>query len=98
MTRTKFDAAVVALRDALKAAIDDPTFDRNDLSEVWRHYQGLQTITERVPGAPQSVYNIPTEGPLNFDAIGSEFYGNVAAGPVDNISISTSGQDVITFS
>ncbi len=45
MTRPTFDAAVVALRDALKAAIDDPTFDRNDLSEVWRHYQGLQTIT-----------------------------------------------------
>ena len=51
MTRPTFDAAVVALRDALKAAIDDPTFDRNDLSEVWRHYQGLQTITERIPGA-----------------------------------------------
>ena len=98
MTRPTFDAAVVALRDALKAAIDDPTFDRNDLSEVWRHYQGLQTITERIPGGAQSVFNTSNTGALDFGALGSEFYGNVAAGPVDKISISTAGQDVISFS
>ena len=47
--RNEFDNAVDALRSALKAAIDDPTFDRNNLSEVWRHYQALQTITESIP-------------------------------------------------
>tara|TARA_B100000287_G_scaffold43829_1_gene39444 strand:+ start:5764 stop:6126 length:363 start_codon:yes stop_codon:yes gene_type:complete len=46
---SKFDRAVDALKDALHEAIDTKDFDRGTLSEVWRHYQGLQTISEGLP-------------------------------------------------
>ena len=46
---TKFDKAVDAVKEAFKAAVDTKDFDRSTLSEVWRHYQGLQTISEGLP-------------------------------------------------
>ena len=88
--RNEFDNAVYALRGALKAAIDDPTFDRNSLQEMWRHYQGVQTIAEGIPDASESA--------LNFDSSSlypEEFTVNAA----QNVEINTGfGQDVITFS
>ena len=45
----KFDTAVDAVKEAFKAAVDTKDFDRSTLSEVWRHYQGLQTIAEGLP-------------------------------------------------
>ena len=45
----KFDKAVDAVKEAFKAAVDTKDFDRSTLSEVWRHYQGLQTIAEGLP-------------------------------------------------
>jgi len=46
---TKFDKALDAVKEAFKEAVDTKDFDRSTLSEVWRHYQGLQTITEGLP-------------------------------------------------
>ncbi len=46
---SKFDTAVEAVKEAFKEAVDTKDFDRSTLSEVWRHYQGLQTITEGLP-------------------------------------------------
>ena len=46
---TKFDKAVDAVKEALHAAIDTKDFNRSTLSELWRHYQGLQTISEGLP-------------------------------------------------
>ena len=89
--RNEFDNAVYALRGALKAAIDDPTFNRNSLQEMWRHYQGVQTIAEGIPDASESAYNFDSSS-LYPD----EFPVNAAQG---NIEINTGfGQDVITFS
>ena len=45
----KFDKAVDAVKEAFKSAVDTKDFDRSTLSEVWRHYQGLQTIQEGLP-------------------------------------------------
>ena len=44
--KAELKAATEALKKALHSAIDDPQFNRNHLSELWRHYNGLQTITE----------------------------------------------------
>ena len=92
--RNEFDNAVNALRSALKAAIDDPTFDRNNLSEVWRHYQGLQTITERILGGATSAFTqdlgLSTSDYINFD-----LSDTVAA--AGNVEINTPGQDMISF-
>ena len=44
--KAELQAATEALKKALHSAIDDPQFNRNHLSELWRHYNGLQTITE----------------------------------------------------
>ena len=49
---TKFDKAVDAVKEAFKAAVDTKDFDRSTLSEVWRHYQGLETIAEGLPKRP----------------------------------------------
>ena len=90
--RNEFDNAVYALRGALKAAIDDPTFDRNSLQEMWRHYQGVQTIAEGISDASQSAYDFDNTSlyPVEFTGV------NAAQG---NVEINTGfGQDVITFS
>ena len=47
--KTELNAAVEALKTALHQAIDDPKFNRNHLSELWRHYNGVQTIAEDCP-------------------------------------------------
>ena len=54
----KFDAAVDAVREAFKEAVDAKDFDRSTLSEVWRHYQGLQTIAE---GLPKHTHTVPED-------------------------------------
>jgi len=56
----KFDKAVDAVKEAFKAAVDVKDFDRSTLSEVWRHYQGLQTIAE---GLPEHKHERPDLGP-----------------------------------
>jgi len=45
--KAELAAATEALKKALHSAIDDPNFNRSHLSELWRHYNGLQTITEQ---------------------------------------------------
>tara|TARA_B100000427_G_scaffold77238_1_gene63027 strand:+ start:748 stop:1086 length:339 start_codon:yes stop_codon:yes gene_type:complete len=54
----KFDAAVDAVKEAFKEAVDAKDFDRSTLSEVWRHYQGLQTIAE---GLPKHTHTVPED-------------------------------------
>tara|TARA_B100000427_G_C15067632_1_gene402736 strand:- start:8 stop:343 length:336 start_codon:yes stop_codon:yes gene_type:complete len=46
---SKFETAVDGVKEAFKQAVDTKDFDRSTLSEVWRHYQGLQTILEGLP-------------------------------------------------
>ena len=96
---SKFETALDAVKEALHAAIDTKDFDRNALSELWRHYQGLQTIArdnakghDEVPAIsfdmanPWSLY----AGDADGGGIGPDGCYN----PDYNISL---GEDVITF-
>lgn len=89
--KVEFETAVHSMRSALKAALDDPEFNRSNLTEVWRAYLGWLAIYEALP-APKTeppayeYFNSPSEG-LDF---------TYAAGPVDLPG--ALGQDVITFS
>ena len=83
---TKFDKAVDAVKEAFKAAVDTKDFDRSTLSEVWRHYQGLQTIAE----------GLPSERPdLGPDLVNIQFPDGTY-NPDYNITVPT-GDDNISF-
>lgn len=104
--KAELTAATEALKKALHSAIDDPNFNRSHLSELWRHYNGLQTITEQCaddvpqiefPSSPiylndnYDFQNIESSDTISFS--GDTF----AAQPVDLGGV-IGGQDVITFS
>ena len=106
--KAELTVATEALKKALHSAIDDPNFNRSHLSELWRHYNGLQTITEacaddvpqiEFPSSPiylndnYDFQNIDT----GSDGITFSAVGNQAAQPVDLGGV-IGGQDVITFS
>ena len=42
MIHGKLDTALEAVKEAFKEAVDTKDFNRETLSELWRHYQGLQ--------------------------------------------------------
>ena len=93
-TRNEFYKAVVALRSALKSALDDEDFQRGPLTEVWRHYNGLLTIYEAMP-EPREPQTDLTFSNIDIPADPYDPEYNVqAAGPVD---LTLGGQDVITF-
>ena len=93
-----YQNAVQALKQCVKDAIDNDVNPTHQ-SEIWRHYQGMKAIEKQVSRSKFS---------FKLDALDNAFdttqetidylnsYG--AAQPVDNISISTGGDDVITFS
>ncbi len=111
--KAELTAATEALKKALHSAIDDPNFNRSHLSELWRHYNGLQTITEQcAEDVPQIEFpSSPIYLNDNYDfqnidtgiagAAGADtitFSGDTfAAQPVDLGGV-IGGQDVITFS
>tara|TARA_A200000159_G_scaffold39998_2_gene36581 strand:+ start:1871 stop:2284 length:414 start_codon:yes stop_codon:yes gene_type:complete len=104
--KAELTAATEALKQALHSAIDDPNFNRSHLSELWRHYNGLQTITEQCPDdVPQIEFpSSPIYLNDNYDFQNIEssdtisFSGDTfAAQPVDLGGV-IGGQDVITFS
>ena len=110
--KAELKAATEALKKALHSAIDDPKFNRNNLSELWRHYNGVQTIYEDcADDVPQIQFqqDLLTETPAGDYFFSPEAEGGwpsssislssdtiAAAGPV-NIDTNF-GQDVITFS
>lgn len=96
--KVEFETAVFSMRSALKAALDDPEFNRNTLTEVWRAYLGWLAIYEALP-APKE--EIPSSSSWDssveesvYDYLSSS--ENFAAGPVDLSG--AAGQDIITFS
>ena len=111
--KAELTAATEALKKALHSAIDDPQFNRSHLSELWRHYTGLQTITEAcADDVPQIEFpSSPIYLNDNFDYqnIDTGITGGAGGGTI-SISSDTfgaagpvnldfgQGQDVITFS
>lgn len=93
--KVEFETAVFSMRSALKAALDDPEFNRGTLTEVWRAYLGWLAIYEALPAPKEQEYvPSPTYDYLNSPSEGLDF-GNVAAGEVPLPG--ALGQDVITF-
>lgn len=103
-------AACDATRVAFKSALDDPDFNDNTLSELWRHFLGLQRIAkDYVEPTPEVSDSTQYWGGLagdngagGYDTI--SFSGAVAAGPVDwnlygdgSYIAGGAGADVITF-
>lgn len=104
--KAEMKAAVEALKTALHVAIDDENFNRNHLSELWRHYNGVQTIYEGCPEDPADPFEDsidPWHNPdynftLTSDYLDEGFgAGTVnAAGPVSSISFGA-GADSISI-
>ena len=98
----KFEKAVGAVKDALHAAIDAESFDKNALVELTNHYHGLQTIArDNAKGHDE----VPA---ISFD-LDRQLYGNpwsISTSDADggvigpdgcyNLDYSM-GEDVITF-
>ena len=89
--KAELTAATEALKKALHSAIDDPKFNRNHLSELWRHYNGLQTITEAcADDVPQIQFQqeLLTESPGSYDFWAPDENGHWPSSPIDGISLS----------
>ena len=94
----KFEKAVGAVKDALHAAIDAESFDKNALVELTSHYHGLQTIAR--DNAKHKHDDVPA---ISFDMANPwSLYGGDAdgggIGPDGCYNLDYSmGEDVITF-
>ena len=90
--KAELKAATEALKKALHSAIDDPKFNRNNLSELWRHYNGVQTIYEScaddVPQI-QLQQDLLTETPAGYDFWAPDENGAWPSSPIDGISLSS---------
>tara|TARA_B100000902_G_C26671261_1_gene603218 strand:- start:172 stop:504 length:333 start_codon:yes stop_codon:yes gene_type:complete len=91
----KFDTAVDAVKEAFKAAVDTKDFDRSTLSEVWRHYQGLQTILEGLPEHNHEEFKITfPEGSYDPDYNINLFNSDPLSGNVEFVT--TDGNNTFT--
>ena len=103
-TMNLYQKAAEALSQAVKQSIDD-NVDSNLQSEIWRHYQGMQSIAKQLGkgerksdlGAFDSIMDA-YDPDYNINVFsGSHTYG--AAQPVNYLDyLSSEGKDVITFS
>ncbi len=67
--------------------------------EIWRHYQGMKAIEKQVSRSKFSFKLDALDNALETTQDTIDYLNNYgAAQPVDSISISTGGDDVITFS
>ena len=86
MSCQTFQAAVDALKEAVKASLDQDVKPEHQ-SEIWRHYQGMKAIADQIKSTHKHTSYDLDRIDLAFDT--------VAAGPVNFPD--TFGQDVITF-
>tara|TARA_Y100000356_G_C11062274_1_gene184498 strand:- start:42 stop:323 length:282 start_codon:yes stop_codon:yes gene_type:complete len=92
---TSYQKAIKALEECVKDAMEND-IDPGLQSEIWRHYQGMKAIDRQLPDAPKFSFKLDALDNA-FDTT-PDYYTYGAAQPVDNISIATGGDDVITFS
>ena len=89
-----YQKAADALKEAVKASLDQDV-DSNLQSEIWRHYQGMQSIANQLA-------KVKSEKKSKLDAFDYFYdpdYNIQAAQPVDYYSLGyNEGKDVITFS
>jgi hypothetical protein len=100
-----YDKATLALREAMKTALDSD-IDERLLSELWRHFLGVQSIAKQLKDtAPSIEYKFTVGDSGNINITTSDYWDpdyNIntwpAAAAADTISFSTYGKDTITFS
>ena len=97
--KAELKAATEALKAALHSAIDDPKFNRNNLSELWRHYNGVQTIYEATEDdTPQIQFQQDILDSMGSISLDSDPLVGLCLQQVQSTFPSGEGQDVITFS
>lgn len=84
-------AARDGIRDAFKVALDEEDFPQNTLSELWRHFLGVQSISEQVKSNLDPL-NSFTEVNLNYGLNQSHHDENPWGHTVSSVS-----DDIITF-
>ncbi|AJK27624.1 hypothetical protein PTIM40_212 [Cyanophage P-TIM40] len=84
----EFHDAVAAVKTAFKWALDNDVDDQTT-GELWRHYQGLKTIS--ASKKPVETFGVDF-GDLNV-GIDSDYYGAAGTVPIQG----GAGSDVITF-
>ena len=85
-----YQKAIKALEDCIKDAMEND-LDAALQCEIWRHYQGMKGIERQLPKEKKFSFKLDSiDDILNID---------IPPGPyaADTISISTGGDDVITF-
>ena len=92
---TSYQKAIKALEECVKDAMENGV-DPGLQMEIWRHYQGMKAIERQLP--KESRFSFSLDGADRVMDLYDPDYNIQAAQPVDNISISTGGNDVITFS
>ena len=92
---TSYQKAIKALEECVKDAMENDV-DPGLQMEIWRHYQGMKAIERQLP--KESRFSFSFDGADRVMDLYDPDYNIQAAQPVDNISISTGGNDVITFS
>ena len=100
-----YKQAANALRDAMKVALDSDDIDPTTLSELWRHFLGVQSIAEKMKDVPPKIsyqFSLNDSGSISINTsslhdpdYNVNCWGGQAA---DTISFDTYGKDVITFS
>ena len=92
---TSYQKAIKALEECVKDAMENDV-DPGLQMEIWRHDQGMKAIERQLP--KESRFSFSLDGADRVMDLYDPDYNIQAAQPVDNISISTGGNDVITFS
>jgi len=90
-----YERATASLKDALKQSLDD-NVDSSLQSELWRHYQGVKSISSQIK-PKSSTFTVPspyTDYP-SWDNINISSGSN---GTADTISFTSDTKDVVTFS
>jgi len=91
---TSYQKAIKALEECVKDAMEN-NIDPGLQSEIWRHYQGMKAVSRQLPEEHRFSFRLDSvDRVMEYDPD----YNIQAAQPVGNISISTDGNDVITFS
>ncbi|WLW36811.1 hypothetical protein [Synechococcus phage S-8S29] len=88
-----YTKAVQALKECVKESLDSD-INPSLQSELWRHYQGMKSIANQVN---RSNFSFSLDGVDRVMDLYDTDHNIQAAQPVDNISISTGGDDVISF-
>jgi hypothetical protein len=101
---TSYQKAIKALEECVKDAMEND-IDPGLQSEIWRHYQGMKAIDRQLPDAPKFSFKLDAldnafDNNVDTIALGNgalDYFTYGAAQPVDNISLSSAGTDVISF-